>query len=120
MAESPKSSLKSTTSTPNTKFLNVNGVNIHNNNFNSPDSFKSSSSYGASFSENISVIGNQIQFNDSAINIKSGIKKSDSTLNISKGPLNDSLNNRFVIKFSEQDLKVSQLLLLLNEIKSIS
>lgn len=113
MTESPKSSKitdqRSTTSTPNTNLLNVNGVNIYNH-FNSPDSFKSSSSYGASFSENISVIGNQIQFNESSINIKPGAKKVDSTLNLSKDPMNDSLNSRFVIKFSEQDLKVILLL----------
>ena len=53
---------------------------------------KQSSSYGSSFSENISLIGNQIQLNQQ--------QRQDST---ELNKINDTKN--FVLKFSEQDLK---------------
>lgn len=78
--------------------MSVTGINI-NSKLNTSDSFKNSSSYGASFSENISVIGNQIQISQPSN--KQAFKQVDQL------PLTDTLNNnnRFVIKFSEQELK---------------
>lgn len=51
---------------------------------------KNSSSYGSSFSENVSLIGNQIQLN----------RQDSSELN----KTNNETKN-FVLKFSEQDLR---------------
>ena len=60
-------------------------------------SFNISSSYGSSFSEMVSVSGNQIQFNSSSMRPDS--EPSHGTL------LNDYSNKSFILKFSEQDLK---------------
>lgn len=91
------------------KLLSVAGINIKNNkdNINTPDSYKSSSSYGASygasFSENISVIGNQIQISQPSTIAKPIVKnKNEESSNPSS---NNTLNSRLVIRFSEQELK---------------
>ena len=79
------------------------------NNISTPDSYKSASSYGASFSENVSVIGNQIQIAQPSLVARPIVKPDEFTSNLQKVSLNESLNNRFMLKFSEQELKVIKL-----------
>lgn len=88
--------------------LSVTGINISNGNnthkmISTPESYKSSSSYGASFSENVSIIGNQIQIHQPAG--RQIPRQHEDIFNSPKAGLNDSMNNRFTLKFSEQDLK---------------
>lgn len=70
----------------------MSGINISNRYENHTNGGVQSSSYGSSFSENVSIIGNQIQIrtNELSQDVSSDIP---------------FMNNKFMLKFSEKDLK---------------
>ena len=83
----------------------ISGININNNRYEklalATGSSIPSSSYGSSFSENVGIIGNQIQI--SGENFGSPQPKDNSLLeNFSDSVIN---NNKFTLKFSEKELK---------------
>lgn len=65
-----------------------------------------SSSYGSSFSENVGIIGNQIQIQSPQANVSSKNLIEKNSQNASFGlDINLSNSNKFSIKFSEIELK---------------
>ena len=64
-----------------------------------------SSSYGSSFSENVSMIGNQIQINTPSLQPPPSTPVSTSGDKLSSLNPIGSIGSKFVLRFSENELK---------------